>query len=242
MSAVYFHTQYETATLRGSERAYMGVLCHDLTVGLIGDFYHAKEWLAPLIPPGHDTLYNPSTTAYAVRLFFATYGNQLVIDGEQFPAWLLSLNTALAVGGDPLRLLARLHGQCEVHCWVDSANRRWLAGIIRKGLGSSVFRKQQGWENVVNLLESRDDCPVVCSYSVCSSFPNFDCLPDSHPLKLRADDTRFDEFDELPMEEAWRDCFAGLRAKAGGRELRPDGWEDFRFGKGHSIFTLRGCG
>lgn len=239
MSRIYFHSEHDTAELRGSERAYMGVLCNDLMLGTLGDLYYAKEWLIPLMPPGHYALTDHRGPESGLSLFLRGMDSALIVDGKRVETWLVSLNTAWVLGGDPLRLLARLHGQCEIHCWVEGVNRKWLASIMREGRKSGLCREDQGWEAVADLLESRDDCPVVCSYSVCEQFPNYGCLPDDHPLKTREDEARHDDFYELPPAEAWQACMAGLRAQGSGLELRPDKWADFRFGTGHSAFTLR---
>lgn len=238
MSRIYFHSEHGTAELRGSERAHMGVLCNDLMLGVIGDLYCAKDWLIPLIPHDHHILMDRLKPESGLSSFLRGMDSAFIVDGKRVETWIVSLNTAWTIGGDPLRLLARLHGQCEIHCWVEGVNRKWLAGIIREGRKSGLYRENQGWEAVTNLLESRDDCPVVCSYSVCEQFPNYGCLPADHPLKMREDESRYDDFYELPSAEAWQACTTGLRDQGNGLELRPDKWADFRFDDGHSIFTL----
>lgn len=237
MSAIYFHSEQDTVSLRGSERAYMGVLTGDLLVAAIGDLDYARDWLTPMLPPDCFGLRAPSSN---LRLYLRTgYDSVFIVDGESIPTWLVALNTAWVIGGDPMRLLARLHGQCEIHCWVDGPNRQWLAGIIHRGLDSDLYRHGQGWEKVVEFLEGSADGPVVCSYSVCDSFPNFESLPADHPLRASKDhdDDIYDAFWNLP--DKWTPCMAGLRADDPTLELRPDTWEDYRFVGGHSVFSLR---
>lgn len=229
MSRIYFHSEHGDAELRGSERAYMGMLCDDLMMAAIGDLDYAKRWLLPLLPPSS---WGERDLSLYLR---STMGSKLIVDGEAIDTFTISLNTAIAIGGAPMRLLARLHGQCEIHCWVDGPNRKWLAGVMREGRESGLYRAAQGWEAVADLLDSRDDCPIVCSYSVCEQFPNFSSLPDDHALKLSHDDRRTDWFYDLPANEAWAACMGALR-KAYSLEIRPD--HNIWFGGGHSVFTL----
>lgn len=236
MSAIYFHSQDGTALVRGSERAYMSGLCGDLMLGVIGDIEYAREWLLPLLPADCYARAGPKAT---LEMYLRNADGDLIVDGERIDTFLLALNTAWALGGDPLRLLARLHGQCEIHCWVDGPDRTWLAGIIREGRKSDLYHAEQGWEDVANLLETRDDEPVVCSYSVCDQFPNFGCLPAEHPLKQSHDERRFEWFDDLEVAETWATCMRGLREQGGGLQIQPGAWDSFAFGDGQSAFTLK---
>lgn len=237
MSCIYFHSEHGEARLSGRERAYAGVLCSDLMLGAFGDLTYAKRWLVPLLR--EDSWIRKSMDFEdSLRLGLRSMDDVFVVDGEEIEVWLVSLNTAWVLGGDPLRLLARLHGQCEIHCWVDGPNRQWLASIMRDGRECELYRPNEGWESVIELLESRDDGPVVCSYSVCESFPGYGSLPDDHPLRLRDDDDALDDFYEMPPHRAWADCMENLRSDNGGLEMKPERWEQFRFGNGMSAFSL----
>lgn len=239
MSAIYFHSEHGEALVRGSERAYAGVLSCDLMKAVIGPFHHAKSWVKKIIPADSYVNRLPEAQAdSALETWLSSMSAHFLINGEEVETWLVALNTMAVMGNDAMRLLARLHGQCEIHCWVDGPNRKWLADIIRSGRKTDVLRKDQGWEAVATLLESRDDAPVVCSYSVCDQFPNFSCLPEDHPLKKIRDDSRYDKFHDLPSAEAWAACIKGLKSQTGKLELRPEGWEDYRFDTGYSAFSL----
>lgn len=241
MSRIYFHSAHGSAELLGSERAYMGVVCRNLMLGILDSLGDVTRWLPPLLPPDHYALVNPDRLKENLRLFLSVPDDPIALDGNEIDIWIVWLNTALALGADPLRLMARLHGQCEVHCWVDGANRRWLAGIIRAGLECGLYRVNVGWSEVADFLESRDDGPVVCSYSVCDSFPNFDMLPADHPLMTREDEDRFDDFDDLTADEQWSLCVAGLREReSAGLELHPDVWKwpDYYFDGGLTAMKL----
>lgn len=148
--------------------------------------------------------------------------------------WLSQLNTAMAVGSDPVKLMARLHGQCEIHCFVEGPNRKWLADIIEQGCESGLLRcgddprLDAGWFRVMDMLRKRDDRPVVCSYSVCEQFPN--AAAANFPLPLdEYGDPDPDAWYKLPKKERWELAMAGIR-KTGWLELKPENWANYRFG------------
>ena len=220
-----------------------GSLCTDLMLAPFGDLDFSKDWILPLLPEDCFALQSP-VFSQGMRTYVAGFDAEFVIDGNGIEAWIVSLNTAWVIGSDPVRLFARLHGQCEIHCWVDGPNREWLAGIIHEGLNTQIYQKDHGWESVIELLESRDDGPVVCSYSVCDSFPSIGLLPKDHPLSLwecedEDIDEIYDKFYELPTEEVWSECMKALRAESHGLEMKPDNWESFRFGHNETAFSLR---
>lgn len=193
MSRVYFHSPSGGTELHGSERAHLGVLCTDIALGVLAPAARIqREKLADLLAPDYRP---PSAGGYhEFQLWRRRLETALSIGRDVFQ-WrgapiassTLLLNTALAVGNDPIRLAARIDGQCEIHGWVDGPNRAWLAGIMREGLDRGVFRtgfwfedgpdgprkwSEQGWEQVIEFLLARDDEPVVMSYSVTERFPN----------------------------------------------------------------------
>jgi hypothetical protein len=240
MSAIYFHTPHlDDVKLRGSERYYMGSLTNGMMLAVLGDLTYAEEWLKPLFPADH----------YIQRATGAEFGRQaqtllsiggdagLNVGGRRVQPWLIGLNTAWVMGNDAVRLCARLHGQCEVHCWTDS-DKSWLARIIDSGLEKGVLRSEQGWEGVSALFQAPGDFPVICSYSVCEQFPNFGCLPANHPLKQRTDDERFEQYYEIPRDEAWALCLEGLKQQHGGLHITESGWDKFFFEDGTTAFNL----
>jgi hypothetical protein len=247
VSRIYFHSQeFDDAEVRGSERAWMGVLLNDFMLGVLGDLTHAEEWLKPMLSPSH------YLHAYTGQQFAQTAATALKVgmgdsalrlkEGTVEP-WTVALNTGLAMGGDSLKLFARLHGQCEIHCWIESErDKKWLANIIEEGRKLGIMRANQGWESVITLLRKDGEFPVVCSYSVCEQFPNFGCLPDDHPLKQGTDGDREDRHEryyELTPEEQWTACMTGLRTSGGGLRITRKDWNDFWFGDGTSAFNLR---
>lgn len=285
MSRVYFHSLSGEAELHGSERAHLGALCDEIAVGLLGlDGFRAKESWQPLINPAHHMArltFRPGGWRQTFETSFRTgsTGTPLLVwRSKPITTGTLILNTALAVGNDAVKLAARLHGQCEIHAWVDGKNRAWLADIMQSGLDCGVFRhgfpfrdgpgpdapekwSTQGWEEVMALLRSRDDEPVVTSYSVGDTFPNRDVAGwqpppgselrpswiESHEWNELSEEEREEYhvdaanelWDELDGGQQWELAMTGLRNRPGMLELTPDNWHRFHFRHGLTVLDLR---
>lgn len=289
MSRVYFHSPSATAELAGSERAYLGSLCHDVATGLLHlDGPSARDRLAPVLNP---RLYAAIDVKHKRDPFLANvHWERNVRTGlhgfststfawknKPIDAFQLVLNSAVTVGNDALRLAARIHGQCEIHAYIEGLNRAWVAGIMQAGLDAGIYRKglwyepfpyesarerkwaAQGWENVITFLRSRDDEPIVMSYSVCEWFPNryianwapdipadwrpehsdgWDEHSEDEKAEIRDDQAAEEMWYSLPDRERWDLAMAGLRANTGGLEIKPDDWSTFRFGHGLSVLDL----
>jgi hypothetical protein len=166
----------------------------------------------------------------------------LAIDSDEFLQWegapigatALSLNTALAVGGDELRLAARIDAQCEIHGWVDGPHRGWIADVIERGLEVGLYRRSLeghdlGWSSVVDLLRSSSEGEIVTSFSVGDRFPSADAA------RLSEED-----FDAASPAERWALAVRHLREDEFGRllEWRPDNWAAYRFEHGLSALDL----
>jgi len=189
-----------------------------------------------ILDPAHYVCNAPQFAETLKTALMVGYGNSpLVIDGENVHTFAVALNTALDLGNDAIKLSARLHGQCEIHTWVEGPNRKWLAEIIQAGLKRGIFRGGMGWDSVIELLESRDDEPVVTSYSVCDRFPN------SHTAKWKPpivdDEPDYDKWYDLPLQEQWQLAMAGIRDYAT-LEMKPEGWDEYCFGDGMNGFEL----
>lgn len=286
MSRIYFHSPSGEAELRGSERAWMGGLVNDIALGILDPDSNNADQLMRLVAPGH-YLHAAERAGYGwvgkwQETFRLAWGGIMsdgafVWRGHRIDAWTMNLNTALQIGADPLKLAARLHAQCEMHAWVDGPNRTWLADIINEGLKTGLFRGtlrydatptapaqevSQGWEEVAALLRSRDDEPVVTSYSVCEQFPDsynttfdpakpdgwipkywdqddWDALSNHERDTYWAQDGRGELYNELPVEEQWRYAMEWLRAQPGMLEMTPDTWSGYHFGNGLSVLDLK---
>lgn len=241
MSRIYFHSPSGDAELIGSERAHMGILCGKFlkaSIGPISDYYPSMpHWLRELLPTDHWVV-RSSNFAFreSCNLFM---GEQSAKDGfvynnQVLPMFNLALNTALFSGSDSVKLLARIHAQCEIHCYVTGENRQWIANIIKTGRLYNIMRAEQGWEDVVALLERRNNEPVVLSYSVCEEFPNMGHVPEDHPWQENTD-----AFYNADEKEKWEVCWKHLYETKPDLELRPDNWNKFYFGNGLSGFDLQ---
>ncbi|SHI67236.1 hypothetical protein [Streptomyces sp. 3214.6] len=251
MSRVYFHSPTREAELKGSERAWMSGLVEDLAVGML-DLDHSTrlDRLLSLVGPGHYVAEHaarvgpgmPLATAYRLGFLNDEPHRTPVMQhrGRRIDTFELTLNTALLLGNEQVRLAARLHGQCELHAWVDGPNRAWLADVMQTGIDTGIFRRglpyrddpgsevkwsDQGWDDVIALLRERDDEPVVTSFSITDQFPNSG--PDGYD----------GDWYDLEATERWRIGMEWLRQSPARLELAP-GQELYRFGPGLSILDI----
>lgn len=230
MSAIYFHTQHgEDVRLSGSERAMMGSLINRIFWGILNpDSWHSDipNWKR-LLAPGHylhktneNMFFNSLKTAVSVD-----FGESLfVYDGKPIPLFESALNTAMLVGSPAVQLAARLHGQSEIHAYIEGPNRSMIADIMEEGLDAGIFRRKlreydQGWSAVIELLRNNDTEPVVTSYSVCDSFPNYGVanfeLPMIKPEGCDEEEEDYSAWEDLPHEEKWELGMAGIRSTQG---------------------------
>lgn len=257
MSRIYFHTPTAEAEVSGTERAWMGCLTDDLGLALVDGhtIRRIAEWATIRFPDGQDVsaIRTDMDLVYRFRLYARHTRDRPLItyQGHPVPTWDLTLNTCLRIGSPPVQLAARLHAQCEIHAWVDGPNRAWLADLIGQGLTSGVFRgriadRATGWESVTELLRSRDDEPVVTSYSVCDQFPHagastwMPAWPEGIPRRWdaltepqqRERSAREETWYDLPDEEQWQHGMDYLRTGTGSLELQPGkfGAGAFHFG------------
>jgi len=150
----------------------------------------------------------------------------------------LALNTALAVGSDPLRLLARLHGQCEIHAHVAPEDRAWLAGVVDEGADSGVLRHTRlgnysTWRDLAAWLRGGAS-HVVTSYSVCRSFPDSDLVVD---VPHTSDDyeSAVAAFFAQPERDQWARCLPRLHPTL---RMGPADWRTYRFGHRLTVLDL----
>lgn len=255
MSRVYFHTPSETAELRGSERAWASSIVEDIATAIVTPrFGEQRDRMLELIPQGHYLRATPVDSPAWEKSFQTAWRVELDLDwrGRKLDSWTFSLNTALVLGNEQVRFLARLHGQCEIHGWVEGLHRNWLAGVIERGRELGFYRADAGWESVIELLRRRDDEPVVMSYSVCDQFPNayasdwmpawpagkperWDALSEDEQKEREA---RSEAWYDLDEAEQWERGVRWLRTQPGMKEMEPADWSDFRFGHGLSAFDL----
>lgn len=202
----------------------------------------------------------------------------------------MRLNTALRLGDDVIKLVVKLAGWGESHAWFDGKDRAWAADLIGQGLKTGVLRggmwyvdgpcedglpkdhparkwSDMGWGDVVAHLRSRDDEPVVLSYSVGGDFPNRAVagwtpppMPEGWaPEWARSDagraewegdygdtekrEARYrsdagDQWYDLPETRRWEMAMAGLKEHSPWLRLGPDTLDYWTFGPGVTVFDL----
>ena len=250
MSRIYFHSRDGSeAEITGSERAYFGMYCSSLMIEALQWAIHdCVDYPSPFrkaLPDHYANSYPPSkyqrddspfeeSLRTALRVGFDM--NIKLDDDTEANPFTVSLNTAIAVGSNPIILAARLHGQCEIHTWVSGPNRAWLADIIEHGRKTMFLRDNQGWESVLDLLRQSDKSPIVTSYSVTESFPNPSVANWKPPIDKNGQPNH-DAWYDLSYEDQWDLAFAGL-TKNQWLEMKPGNWSTYHFGNGLNAYQV----
>lgn len=252
MSYIYFHSPIRDARVKGSERMRFRDLCGNIALSQFDiesfadttDNIKRKELFCLLSSFGkddhlrryevvhhhyaeiRDCQWNEFKREWELRF---KYGDEFTLFNK-IDNFQLKLNTAYLLGSNAVKLAARIDGQCEIHCWVKGENRIWLSEIIKSGLNAGIYQPDKGWEDVIDLLTSEQDNPVVLSYSVCDQFPN---------SKVSEWDDSDDAFYELDSATRWELGMTGLRNLDHKLlELSPDNWNTFYFNQGWDIIKL----
>ncbi|MFD6565481.1 hypothetical protein [Micromonospora profundi] len=202
------------------------------------------DW-SPGRPLSGPTSHEPQRRLISSLSTALRYGLRMIVAGVELHTANLDLNTALVAGSDPVRLAAKIDGWCEAHCWVEGPDRAWLADIIDRGLTAGLYRKglwysntpdgpkdqwsDQGWGQVLDLLRSRDDEPVVMSYSVCDGFPN---------PEIAGRESESGQWYDLPGGEQWQTAMDGLRRERPWARLAPDTLGEVMFGLPVTVYDL----
>lgn len=218
MSRVYFNSLDGESEVRGSERAYAGhTICHGLamlalshTLSSFSDRPAILDW----VPKGHYLHQEPYERFE--RSFEAAFGSGFGFllthpdEGTAYEPFRLSLNTAIAMGSQSVRLLARMHGQCEIHGYMEGEDRAFVADVIERGRCDSVMRPEMGWEQVIQHLRATDSEPVVTSYSVTETFPHPGLLEDAGIESFEGEEA-YEEWYERSSEVRWEQGITALR-------------------------------
>lgn len=229
MSRIYFHSIDGDAEVKGSGRAYFGVLIGDLALAVLQPNEYVGDRYKKILPvDSYVAVSDDRNFEHNFRLWFSVGGDEKIfaMGGKNIDTFGIALNTAYAVGSDPIKLAARIHGQCELHCYVEGSNRAWMSGIIKDGLKHKIYRAGEGWEEVITLLEKASDSPVVLSFSGGDSFPN-QSVADYHN----------DDWYDLPESQRWEMAMVGIRGKHR-LEISPDDWRDYKFSHGITAFDV----
>jgi len=245
MSRIYFHSINGESEILGCERAYMGCFVSDLTQGIMDlDGYFTLDAIKPFLNPEH-YLYKHRDNPNLIKMMKTSINVDsealFILDGKEIDSFRLSLNTALTVGSDVVKLMARLHAQCEIHGYIEGKNRKWFSDIIERGLEEGVLRKEMGWEETITFLREDDINEVVTSYSVCEGFPNGEVANYDYPVsKEYPDELDYDAWYELPEEKQWELALKGLKENEKMLlEFTPENWNDVRFGDGMNVIEFK---
>jgi hypothetical protein len=174
MSRVCFHVNRgKEFELGGSERAYAGGIVDSIGIAVAKSLGATGPWAwGQQVVPADHYLARMGKQEFDRSIDWSLKNDLRISTGATTTenAWVLNLNTAMRAGSNPVRLMARLHAQCEVHCFIRGANRKWLAGVIGEGCESKVLRRP--WMALAEWLTT-SAVDVVCSYSVCDGFPEY---------------------------------------------------------------------
>lgn len=273
MSRITFHSPSGEAELCGRERAHMSSLVNTLFLAGMGFTSSSMRREHREMCSGLFTCYDipfrdDKAWADSAALWLSvSMGDRRPIrtPSGYIDAFHAALNTAIAVGSDPVRLCARIHAQCEIHCYVEGPNRAWLADIIAEGRRTGIFRgppalREWGlWEPIVEFLRAKDDEPVVLSDSVSDGFPDWPLvldagvwtpppfkITDEYPSPDWAPEFTSAEWYKLSDGERWRLGMDALRKQQTdglGLELQPDGWGEYWWGESpDTAFTITNFG
>lgn len=250
MSRIEFATRSKEAYISGTERAYAGILLAEITNSILMPRMN-RELLLTAIPSSRYLATSDENNimwAESFRTTFAYESELMIVDGNIIDSFDLFLNTALSVGNDALKMLAAVHGQCEVNAFVRGKNRAWMADIIAND-NAGLFRPNKGWEEVIDLLRESDDETVFMSYSVTD-----DILRNVRRVWLQKtveerglEITDYNTFAALEQEwqafgedKHWELVDAWVEERSTqGFELSPERWaSDFTFGDGMNAGKL----
>lgn len=216
MSSISFRNKHQTVKVSGRERAWFRCLIDNISLGLLGPILEDREnWdrVKDALAPGCSWVDPHDWQYFRTRLLTAFRTGNGLWHGEPLDSFILRLNTALALGGDALRLAAKIHGQCEIHGFFRAENGPWAARIIRQGLKTYIFRRDKaqydGWEAVADLLEHTKGT-VIMDYSVTDGFPE----------GILTEEER--ESENWP---SWEACLYRLMNNYPDREICPETWD-----------------
>ena len=241
MSRITFESKERSVDVRGSERFHAGYAIESINKAFL-DISGNRALLIKAIPAFHHLRTMDINSPQWASNFEASFYHgslNLEVDDKKINGFHLSLNTASVIGDDAVKMLARIHAQCEIHGFVSGQNRAWMADIIAKG-PVEVFRPDSGWTEVVELLRESDDGPVVMSYSVTDDFLStigYEWVSETFSKQDVEDEesvnengyTAWDQIQEdwydLDLETKWNYAQKWLNANSSkGLEITPEAW------------------
>lgn len=233
MSSINFFSKDNQASLRGSERAAMDIITSgfqeiifenkskDEILQILG----GTQDLCNLYFFHHEEEKFKESFRMAMRTGMCS-GLQFKLGEETINPFCLKLNTAFKMGSDPIKLMTRLHAQCEINTYVMPENFSWIIEIIENGLESGLYRQNQGWDDVLRIFKE-SKTPIVTSFSGDDDFPDRKNLEiDDETWHEMSYENRFDlalkELQEINM-----------------LEITPQLWEKYCFDKDISALNFQ---
>lgn len=158
MSHISFASDQGRVEIGGRERARMGILIDSLAWVMhsrgraptdpMKEHYERLQWIY-----GAHSLGPQAEDEFGIRL-----------------GWVC------LIGNDITRLIAHIHGQCEIHGWVHPDDTEWFAGLIEQAVDAGLLgddgRGSYGsWADVADLAR-QSTTPLVSAYSVTESWPD----------------------------------------------------------------------
>lgn len=179
----------------------------------------------------------------------------IIIAGRRLHLDDVNMNTAITAGSDPIRLAAKIHGWCEVHCYIENGDKPWLADLIGTGLDTGLYRPDAGWEAIQAMLRDGRSSPVALSYTVGDHFPevfehpdapvwpdgvkrSWKALTDVQREERRAWEKRFYEMQEADAGMVFDAGMDWLREHRPWARLSPETLGTVTFGPAVSVYDL----
>lgn len=127
-------------------------------------------------------------------------------DGSEHDGWTIGLNTLAAVASESVKLLARIHAQCELHCWFSEDHREWFKDQLAAAIEADLLDAEYRAPLIEWLGNARG--PIVLSYSVCDEFPSPAMLE-----KFQGGECAYEAFEQSGMseEQLFDECLATLQ-------------------------------
>lgn len=228
MGSIKFESKERAVYAGGSSRDDAEKIIQNMTSAVL-DTKNNKYFLSLIIPYGHYMADLEITSPdWAEAFETALFDGSLrpIVQGKEIDPFALVLNTASALGSDAVKMIARIHAQCEIHGFVKGENRAWMADIIENS-PIDVFHPDKRWRDVVELLRESDEGPVVMSYSVTDDF--LDSAGDEWQIEWKVAppygtfEEAEDAWEALSHEEQWDYAVKWLYTKEG-FEITPNEW------------------
>ena len=127
------------------------------------------------------------------------------LDGKRYNVFDCMIETCRAIGSEALSVAARIHGFCELHCYVRNEHFVWFAGVLDRCKEELLFC---AGDDLLDELRRNMSSAVVLSFSGCNGFPS---RPDANE--------EAECWYDLPFEERWKAAFDELPEWL---ELAPD--------------------